>query len=113
MTEINEIINKLKKNKEISGIVRKIDELGRIVIPIEYRRKFSLDRPINIAISSEENFVVIEILKNEQKDSQRLDEFGRVLIKIELRNLWGWKEKDSIEIWNISKYIILKKVENK
>lgn len=87
--------------------------MGRIVIPIEYRRKFSLDKPINIAISSVENFVIIEILENEQKDSQRLDELSRVLIKIELRNLLGWKEKDDIEIWNISKYIILKKAENK
>lgn len=30
---------------ETLGYVRKIDELGRLVIPIEIRRKFDLDNP--------------------------------------------------------------------
>lgn len=30
---------------ESLGYVRKIDELGRLVIPIEIRRKFDLDHP--------------------------------------------------------------------
>ena len=30
------------------GIVRKVDELGRIVIPVELRRKFGID--INTAV---------------------------------------------------------------
>lgn len=113
MTEINDIINKLKNNEEISGIVRKIDELGRIVIPIEYRKKITSDKVINVAINSVENYIVIEILDDEQEDSQKLDELGRVLIKMKLRNLLEWKEKDSIEIWSLGKYIILKKVEIK
>lgn len=30
---------------ETLGYIRKIDELGRLVIPIEIRRKFDLDHP--------------------------------------------------------------------
>lgn len=43
------------------GYVRKIDELGRIVIPIEIRRKFDIDLPnATVEFFEDENGIVIK-----------------------------------------------------
>ena len=39
------------------GIVRKVDELGRIVIPVELRRKFGIDIKDSMEIYTEDNYI--------------------------------------------------------
>ena len=43
-----------------TGIVRKVDELGRIVIPIELRRTLSLEIKDPIEIFIDENFIMLK-----------------------------------------------------
>ena len=45
-----------------TGIVRKIDDLGRIVIPAETRRLFNINDGDELAISVEEDTIVIRKL---------------------------------------------------
>ena len=42
------------------GIVRKVDELGRIVIPVELRRKFGIDTGDSMVIYTEDNSIVLK-----------------------------------------------------
>ena len=42
------------------GIVRKVDELGRIVIPVELRRKFGIDTGDSMEIYTEDNSIVLK-----------------------------------------------------
>lgn len=46
---------------ETLGYVRKIDELGRLVIPIEIRRKFDIDHPNDsVEFFSDGNSIIIK-----------------------------------------------------
>ena len=42
------------------GIVRKVDEIGRIVIPVELRRKFGIDTGDSMEIYTEDNSIVLK-----------------------------------------------------
>ena len=42
------------------GIVRKVDELGRIVIPVELRRKFGIDIKDSMEIYTEDNSIILK-----------------------------------------------------
>lgn len=43
-----------------TGIVRKVDELGRIVIPKELRRKFGIDAKDGLEIYVEEDKIILK-----------------------------------------------------
>lgn len=107
-------LEKLIKNIQISGIIRKVDELGRVVIPIDYRKGKVEDGQTKVAIHQIRDYVIIEILQDQsQETTKKFDELGRVVVNIEIRNELNWKEKDQIEVWNFGRYFILKKVEDK
>ena len=101
MSEVEKVINKAKKS---NGIIRKLDELGRIVIPKDYRKGKVVDRETKVAIYNIKDYVIVEIIEQTENS-------GRVVVNIEIRNKLEWKEKDSIEVWSFGKYFILKKVE--
>ena len=42
------------------GIVRKVDELGRIVLPIELRRQFGIEEKDSLEIYTDENCIVLK-----------------------------------------------------
>lgn len=42
------------------GIVRKIDELGRIVLPVELRRKFDIDVKDSLEIYTDGNCIILK-----------------------------------------------------
>lgn len=43
-----------------TGIVRKVDELGRIVIPIELRRNLSIDEKDSLEIYVEDDHIILK-----------------------------------------------------
>lgn len=106
MNEIKEMI----KNIKTSGISRKLDELGRILIPIDYRKEKVEDGKTKVNIYDIDEFVIVEILEDQTVDTnKKFDEIGRVIIDKKTREKHNWKEKDEINIWNIGRYFILKK----
>ena len=42
------------------GIVRKVDELGRIVLPIELRRQFGIEEKDSLEIYTDENCIILK-----------------------------------------------------
>ena len=76
-----------------TGIVRKVDELGRIVLPAELRRT------LNIA----------------EKDPLEIyvDELGRIGLPAELRRTLNIAEKDPLEIYVDGDSVILRKHEDR
>lgn len=104
--EMKEIIEKIKTN----GIIRRLDELGRIVIPIEYRHNKIVDGKTKVKIDNIEDFVVVEILEDNIKTfTRRFDDLGRIVVPAEIRDRLNWQKKDEIEIWEYGKYLILQK----
>lgn len=49
-----------------TGIIRKVDELGRIVIPIEIRNKFDIHEHTEIEIYVKDNQIILQ--KNSNKE---------------------------------------------
>lgn len=42
------------------GIVRKVDELGRIVLPVELRRKFDIEIKDSLEIYTEDDSIILK-----------------------------------------------------
>ena len=102
------------KDLKNNGIIRKIDELGRVVIPIDYRTGVFTEESI-MYIYKAKNYVILS--KNNDKGlgiKIKFDELGRANIDIQIRKDLNWKEGDYIFIWIIGDNEIgLKKVEHK
>lgn len=110
MNEIEKIIRNIK----INGLIRKLDELGRVVIPIDYRKSKVEEGKTKVKVFSINEFVIVEILENQlENTTKKFDELGRVVVNIEIRNSLGWQENDEIEIWSFGRFFLLKKVEEK
>ena len=43
-----------------TGIVRRIDNLGRVVLPIELRRNFDIDKEDPVEIFVDENYIMLK-----------------------------------------------------
>ena len=76
------------------GIVRKIDELGRITIPIEYRRAASIEVLESLDQHMEDN--VIHLKKGK---GRKLDELGRYTIPMECRRTLGFVDRQEVDIF--------------
>lgn len=111
MEELNKMIEEINTNHK-KGITRKLDELGRIVIPIEYRSEIVEEGETYVEVYQVGKYVVVEILKGKFDKKRKFDELGRIVVNIEIRERLNWLEKDKIEMWNYNyKYFILRKVE--
>ena len=49
---------------EATGIVRKLDELGRVVLPIELRRHFELEELDKLEIFTEDDKIILKKYKH-------------------------------------------------
>jgi transcriptional pleiotropic regulator of transition state genes len=92
-----------------TGIVRKLDDLGRIVIPKELRKKFNfVEKETQVDISRDGEYIILSS-KEKVGLSRCLDELGRVVIPIELRRSLNLEDRDSLEIFTEEEDIYLKK----
>lgn len=99
-----------------TGIIRKIDELGRVVIPIELRNRLGWNEKESLEIYVESNKICIRQPKFEGRiDSvgiiRKLDELGRIVIPKEIRNKFDITFKDAVEILVYDDVIMIMKKE--
>jgi Regulators of stationary/sporulation gene expression len=86
------------------GIIRKIDELGRVTIPIEIRRATGINSGIMAELYLEKGIIHLRRGKG-----RKLDELGRYTIPIELRRSQGWKDNQELEMYVEGKEICIRK----
>ncbi len=99
-----------------TGIVRKVDQLGRVVLPKELRKTLNIKEvEDSLEIYVEDNRIVLRKYDEEEGVSgivRRVDQLGRIVLPIELRrNMNIAEEKDSLEIFVDQNKIVLKKYE--
>ena len=99
-----------------TGIIRTIDELGRVVIPIELRNGLGWNEKESLEIYIESNKICIRQPKFEGRiDSvgiiRKLDELGRIVIPKEIRNKFDIAFKDAVEILVDNDVIMIMKKE--
>lgn len=94
-----------------TGVVRKIDELGRVVVPIELRRGFNLDGEEFVKVIFAKTGVRIERMDspNTEGIKRRFDDLGRVVIPSNIRETLNIKEKDPVEFYVDGECIFIKK----
>lgn len=86
-----------------SGVVRRIDELGRLVIPKEIRKDFKWNVNDSISFKVEDNYIVIK--KHEDNSgyiNRKIDANGRVVIPKESRSNFDIKTSDQVEFFSDS-----------
>ena len=90
------------------GIIKKVDGLGRIVIPIKFRteNKVYLQRIDDYLILSSNN-------EDGTAFNIEYDNLGRIVIPIEIRNNLDIKNQDNLSVWTYKDNILLKKYEDK
>lgn len=79
------------------GVNRKMDELGRIVLPIDHRRIMGWEKDDTLRISADVKTRTIILSKDAEGDGEnravpckrKMDELGRVVIPEEFRNEMG------------------------
>lgn len=105
----------IENNLKNTGIIRKIDELGRFVIPAILRGEFNIKSGDNIKMYLLDDFIIMKKFinksKQDRKISMKVDELGRVVIPIEIRERLGLAMATPMEIYVEKENIILKKFE--
>lgn len=112
LKELKEL-QKFITNLPFEGIARKLDELGRVVIPIDFRNgKYEEGTVVYLQVWKE-----YLIITNDDKYgvgiAKKFDELGRIQITKEIRERLNWEFKDSLMIWSFEGGLIIKKLEEK
>ena len=101
-----------------TGVIRKFDSLGRIVIPKEIRivRKMEENDAINIFLDRKD-IILEKANENDNTENKigitrRLDELGRIVIPIEIRQRLKVETGNGMHIYLKGQEIILRKEEN-
>ncbi len=77
---------------------RKIDELGRVVLPIEIRHFYGLGDGDRVDIRGTEVDIVISKATEDSSSVKMIDKLGRLVIPKEFRDRLHIKEKDSLAV---------------
>lgn len=95
--------------------VRKVDELGRIVLPRDMREYLNCTQKSYVRVQVHDNSIYLT--KTEETDEtsaaepvRKIDELGRVLLPKEMRKKLAWEAKDYIKIQITENAIILEKL---
>ena len=101
-----------------TGIVRRIDDLGRLVFPIEIRRILDITEGDKIEIYVSDNRIVckkhLQELGNASTSVLRpLDSLGRTVIPMEVRKMLSLPHKAQMQIFVEGDAIVLKEYEEK
>lgn len=86
------------------GIVRKIDDLGRIVIPIEIRRVAGVINRDMLSLC-----LVNGVVRLSKGEGRKLDELGRYVVPKEIRDSYGWKIGQAMDIYLEGEEICIRK----
>lgn len=101
-----------------TGIVRKIDDLGRLVFPIEIRRILGITEGDKIEIYVTDNKIVCKkYIPNMSQATtsvvRPVDSLGRTVIPMEVRKMLSLPVKAAMQIFVDGDSIVLKEYEEK
>lgn len=86
------------------GLIRNIDELGRVTIPIDFRRQTDIT-----GLDMVDAVIEGGIVKLSKGRGRKLDKLGRYTIPMELRKSFGWSIGQAMDIYVEGNQICIKK----
>jgi len=96
------------RKDELRGMVRRVDNLGRILVPKEYRTELALepDNRIEIAVLAD-GLLVRPLLAGE--GGRRIDALGRINIPVSARRALGIDYHDELEMFLLRDGMFIRK----
>lgn len=92
------------------GIIRKIDYLGRIVIPMEFRKTFGINEKDPLGMTMENDVIhLVKADENFRGIVRNLDELGRYTIPIESRRELSLEIGQKVDIFVEGESICIRK----
>lgn len=91
-----------------TGIIRKIDELGRVVLPNELRRSLGLEEKAPLEIGLQGEYITLSKPMGSGV-ARKLDRLGRIVLPVSMRKRLGIQEGTPLEIFTDGETIVLKK----
>ena len=94
-----------------TGVVRQIDDLGRVVLPIELRRTLGISPKEPLEIFVENEAIIMQKYQEGVSSGmiRQVDDLGRIVLPIELRRTSDLSPRDSLEIFIDDFKIVFKK----
>ena len=74
-------------------VKRRIDEIGRIVLPADYRYHFNINIKDKVRLTRKDNTILVTKANVNETYSQTVDIFGRIRIPESAMNLYYLKKK--------------------
>jgi AbrB family looped-hinge helix DNA binding protein len=94
----------------VKGVVRGVDDLGRIVIPMEYRKTANIEEGMKLAIRLDGNIIRAKIVQADFVGMNRpIDRLGRFTIPKSYRRQLNYTENELLDIYVEGDEICLKK----
>ena len=97
-----------------TGVVRPLDELGRVVVPKELRRTYDLKEGDRVEIYKDGKMIVVTKVGTMKPGTaigivRTLDSLGRIVLPKELRRTLGINDGDGLEFYTTEAAIVLAK----
>jgi len=93
---------------ELRGMVRRVDNLGRILVPKEYRNELELEKDNRIEIAVLEDGLLIRPLRAGH-GGRRIDALGRINIPVGARRALGIDFHDELEMFLLRDGMFIRK----
>jgi len=96
---------------ELRGTMRSVDSLGRILIPMEFRKELELEKDVKIEIEVLEDGMLIQTAQTAvgAAAQRRIDNLGRVNIPVAARRILGIAYHDELEIFLLRAGLFIRK----
>ena len=94
------------------GMVKKIDELGRVTVPIEMRRTANISWGDKVGVYVADGALHVVLPRNMEKYvgmDRPFDELGRITIPIEMRRTLNLEIKDKVDVYFEGEELLIKK----
>ena len=104
--------------EESNFIIRKIDDLGRIVIPRDKRKENGIAIKDKFKVHIEEKEIILRKINQEESSSENqitrsIDELGRIALPKGIRKDLGFNIGDEVKIFFMANSTILIKAQGK
>ena len=96
------------KKSELRGMVRRVDNLGRILVPKEYRKELGLEQNSKIDLETLDDGFLLRLL-DESAPGRRVDSLGRVNIPVSVRRALSIEYYDELEMFLLRDGIFIRK----
>lgn len=80
------------------SIKRRVDELGRLVLPIDYRNHYEIKGGDTVKISATEGGMLISKESGEGDSFKNVDELGRIVIPSAFRKQYSIEPRSELEV---------------